>query len=142
MGVQERERKIYRPLRQAGLEVIPGAVPDGTIPVVRGYGREDVVGGFSHAYETPQLVKRLNEDWYELAVSAGLLDHRREFLVMLPRGITTPKAWLRSMHGGPPRTDGLDPGPSPGPLGHHGSGRGVEKTVHQPLVQSLQFTRP
>ncbi|MFJ7961586.1 hypothetical protein ACIQ62_35365 [Streptomyces sp. NPDC096319] len=100
MGIQERERKMYRPLRRAGLEVIPDAVPDGTMPVVWGYGREDIVDGFSHRYETPRLVERLNEDWYDLAVSSGLLDHRREFLVMLPQGTRTHGAALQDLHWG------------------------------------------
>ncbi|MFE7412454.1 hypothetical protein [Streptomyces laurentii] len=100
MGVQERERKVYRPLRRAGLEVIPGAVPKDTIPFCGGYGREDVVGGFSHPYDTPKLVERLNADWYELALSSGLLDDRREFLVMLPQGTRTHRAALRHQHDG------------------------------------------
>ncbi|MEU8503098.1 hypothetical protein AB0C86_41320 [Streptomyces lavendulae] len=100
MGIQERERKMYRPLRRAGLEVIPDAVPDGTMPVVWGYGREDIVDGFSHRYETPRLIERLNEDWYDLAVLSGLLDHRREFLVMLPQGTRTHGAALQDMHWG------------------------------------------
>ncbi|MFF5760921.1 hypothetical protein ACWD5B_24085 [Streptomyces tanashiensis] len=102
MGLQERERKMYRPLRRAGLEVIPDAVPDGTMPFVFGSRPEDVVGRFSHPYETPRLVERLNEDWYELAVSTGLLDHRREFLVMLPHGTHTHQAVLhkRNQHYG------------------------------------------
>ncbi|MFC8422100.1 hypothetical protein ACFUN7_14660 [Streptomyces sp. NPDC057236] len=100
MGVQERERKMYRPLRRAGLEVIPDAVPDGTMPVVMGYSREDIVDGFSHRYETPRLVERLNEDWYDLAVSAGLFDRRREFLVMLPQGTRTHGMALRETHWG------------------------------------------
>lgn len=99
MGAQERERKVYRPLRRAGLEVIPDAVPDGTMPFVFGYRAEDVTGGFSHRYDTPRLVDRLNEDWYDLAVSSGLLDHRREFLVQLPRGTrgrrSAPEVWTR-----------------------------------------------
>lgn len=90
---------MYRPLRRAGLEVIPDAVPDGTMPFVLGYEVEDVAGGFSHAYGTPRLVERLNEDWYELAVSSGLLDHRREFLVQLPQGTRTHRAALRNLHG-------------------------------------------
>ncbi|MEU6104554.1 hypothetical protein [Streptomyces flaveolus] len=98
MGVQERERKVYRPLRRAGLEVIPDAVPDGTMPFVSGYRREDIVGGFSRRYETPRLVERLNEDWYDLAVSSGLLDHRREFLVLLPHGTHTHQAVLRQQN--------------------------------------------
>ncbi|MFB7176928.1 hypothetical protein ACFCYI_04390 [Streptomyces sp. NPDC056257] len=73
MGVQEREREMHRPLRRAGLEVIPNAVPDGTMPFVFGFGSEDIGGGFSHRYETPRLVECLNEDWYDLAVSSGLL---------------------------------------------------------------------
>ncbi|MET9437580.1 hypothetical protein [Streptomyces sp. NPDC006551] len=100
MGIQERKRKMYRPLRRAGLEVIPDAVPDGTMPFVWGYGREDIVDGFSHRYESPRLVERLNEDWYDLAVSSGLFDHRREFLVMLPQGTRTHGAALQDMHWG------------------------------------------
>ncbi|GAA3482370.1 hypothetical protein [Streptomyces yanii] len=100
MGTQERDRKVYRPLRRAGLVVIPNAVPDGTMPFVHGYGAEDVVGGFSHRYDTPRLVERLNADWYDLAVSSGLLDHRREFLVQLPQGTRTHQAALRNLHSG------------------------------------------
>ncbi|WP_235033026.1 hypothetical protein [Streptomyces sp. WAC05374] len=100
MGVQERERKMYRPLRRAGLEVIPDAVPDGTVPCVWGYRREDIVGGFSHPYKTPRLVERLNRDWYDLAVSSGLLDHRREFFVQLPQVTRTHGTALRDMHWG------------------------------------------
>ncbi|MFJ2240964.1 hypothetical protein [Streptomyces sp. NPDC087859] len=98
MGIQERERKVYRPLRRAGLEVIPNAVPDGTMPFVFGYGPEDITGGFSHRYESPRLVERLNEDWYDLAVSSGLFDHRREFLVLLPHGTHTHQAVLRKQN--------------------------------------------
>ncbi|MFF7776206.1 hypothetical protein ACFZCG_17470 [Streptomyces tanashiensis] len=98
MGIQERERKMYRPLRRAGLEVIPNAVPNDTVPFVSGYRPEDIVGGFSHRYETPRLVERLNEDWYDLAVSSGLFDHRREFLVLLPRGTHTHQALLPKEH--------------------------------------------
>ncbi|MEV7733120.1 hypothetical protein AB0O75_13650 [Streptomyces sp. NPDC088921] len=100
MGAQERERKVYRPLRRAGLEVIPNGVPDGTMPFVFGYRAEDIVGGFSHPYDTPRLVERLNEEWYDLAVSSGLLDHRREFLVQLPQGTRTHRASLQNMHSG------------------------------------------
>jgi hypothetical protein len=98
MGAQERDRKVYRPLRRAGLEVIPNAVPDGTMPFVVGYRAEDVDGGFSHRYDTPRLVDRLNEDWYALAVSSGLLDDRREFLAQLPQGTRTHRAALRHLH--------------------------------------------
>ncbi|WP_181794246.1 hypothetical protein [Streptomyces sp. WELS2] len=100
MGIQERDRKVCRPLRRAGLEVIPNAVPPGTMPFVRGYGAEDVAGGFSHRYETSRLVERLNADWYDLAVSSGLFDHRREFLVQLPQGTRSHRAALRHMHSG------------------------------------------
>ncbi|MFJ4358931.1 hypothetical protein ACIP25_21905 [Streptomyces massasporeus] len=101
MGIQERERKMYRPLRRAGLEVIPNTVPPGTMPFVSGYRPEDIVGGFSHRYETPRLVERLNEDWYDLAVSAGLFDHRCEFLVLLPHGTYTHQAVLpKNLHYG------------------------------------------
>lgn len=91
---------MYRPLRRAGLEVIPNDVPDSTMPFVFGYRPEDIVGGFSHRYETPRLVERLNEDWYDLAVSSGLLDQRREFLVQLPQGTRTHGAALQDMHWG------------------------------------------
>jgi hypothetical protein len=100
MGIQERDRKVYRPLRRAGLEVVPNAVPDGTMPVVRGYGSEDVTGNFSHRYDTPRLVERLNADWYDLAVASGLFDERREFLVQLPQGTRSHRAALHSMHSG------------------------------------------
>ncbi|MGZ9930383.1 hypothetical protein ACXNSR_10870 [Streptomyces sp. NC-S4] len=100
VGIQERERKMYRPLRRAGLEVIPDAVPDGTMPFVLGSRPEDVVGGFSHRYETPRLVERLNEDWYDLAVSSGLFDERREFLVLLPGVTRTHGASLQGLHRG------------------------------------------
>lgn len=100
MGVRERERKVYRPLWRAGLQVIPNAVPDGVMPFVLGYGAEDVVGGFSRRYDTPRLVERLNADWYDLAVTSGLLDHRREFLVQLPQGTRSHRAALRHQHSG------------------------------------------
>ncbi|MEE1752787.1 hypothetical protein [Streptomyces sp. SP18CS02] len=100
MGIQERDRKVLRPLRRAGLEVIPDAVPDGTMPFVAGYRAEDMAGGFSHRYDTPRLVERLNEDWYDLAVSSGLLDDRREFLVQLPQGTRTHQAALRDPYSG------------------------------------------
>ncbi|MFJ4846287.1 hypothetical protein [Streptomyces sp. NPDC088733] len=99
MGIRERERKVHRSLRRAGLEVIPDAVPEGTMPFVVGYEAEDVDGAFSHRYDTPRLVERLNQDWYDLAVSSGLLDRRREFLVQLPQGARTHQAVLRDMHG-------------------------------------------
>ncbi|MFD0380404.1 hypothetical protein [Streptomyces sp. NPDC127112] len=100
MGARERERKVYRSLRRAGLEVIPDAVPDGTMPFVTGYRTEDVSGSFSHRYGTPRLVERLNEDWYALAVASGLFDERREFLVQLPQGTRTHHAAVRQLHGG------------------------------------------
>ncbi|MGX8904632.1 hypothetical protein ACR820_05040 [Streptomyces netropsis] len=100
MGTQERERKVYRPLWRAGLEVIPNAVPDGTMPFVAGYRAEDMAGGFSHRYGTARLVERLNEDWYDLAVSSGLLDDRREFLLQLPQGTRTHRAALQHLHSG------------------------------------------
>lgn len=70
------------------------------MPFVFGHGPEDIVGGFSHRYETPRLVERLNEDWYDLAVSSELLDQRREFLVRLPQGTRTHGAFLQDMHRG------------------------------------------
>ncbi|MFG2480511.1 hypothetical protein [Streptomyces fagopyri] len=69
------------------------------MPFVRGYRAEDVTGGFSHRYDTPRLVERLNADWYDLAVSSGLFDDRCEFLVQLPQGTRSHRAALQSMHG-------------------------------------------
>lgn len=100
MGIQERDRKVYRPLRGAGLQVIPNAVPAGTMPYVVGYGEEDVSGGFFHRYDTPRLVGRLNADWYDLAASSGLFDERREFLLQLPQGTRSHRAALDHMHSG------------------------------------------
>ncbi|WP_176710031.1 hypothetical protein [Streptomyces sp. Wb2n-11] len=70
------------------------------MPFVAGYRAEDVAGGFSHRYYTPRLAERLNEDWYDhdLAVSSGLLDDRREFLVQLPQGTRTHRAALQNPH--------------------------------------------
>ncbi|WP_330462092.1 hypothetical protein OIB37_01425 [Streptomyces sp. NBC_00820] len=99
MGIKERERKVYRPLRRAGLEVIPNAVPVGTMPFVRGWGGEDVTDGFSHRYDTPHLVERLNADWYDLAVSSGLFGDRREFLVQLPQGTRSHRAAMQRLNG-------------------------------------------
>ncbi|WP_432068440.1 hypothetical protein [Streptomyces sp. C10-9-1] len=100
MGAPERERTLYRPLQRAGLQVVPHAVPDGTVPFVLGWRPEDVGGGFSHPHGTPRLVERLNEDRYELAASSGLLDRRREFLVLLPQGAHAHRVFLREMHQG------------------------------------------
>ncbi|MFE3761029.1 hypothetical protein ACFXPI_04585 [Streptomyces sp. NPDC059104] len=87
------------PLLRAGLEVIPDAVPASAIPHVLGYERERHVGGFFVEYEDPRLVQRLNDGWYDLAVSVGLLDENREFLVMLPRGTRTAAEDRRLRHG-------------------------------------------
>ncbi|MFH8387900.1 hypothetical protein ACH4E7_44700 [Kitasatospora sp. NPDC018058] len=100
MGIQERDRKVYRPLGRAGLRVIPNAIPDGTMPCVCGYRAEDVADSFFHRYDTPRLVERLNADWYDLAVSSGLFDHQREFLVQLPQGTRSHQASLEHMHSG------------------------------------------
>ncbi|MFF3212456.1 hypothetical protein ACFYYB_17530 [Streptomyces sp. NPDC002886] len=100
MGIQERDRKVYRPLRRAGLQVIPDAVPAGAMPYVVGYREEDVTGSFSHRYDTPRLVERLNADWYDLAESSGLFDDRREFLLQLPQGTRSHRAALHHMHFG------------------------------------------
>ncbi|MET8170506.1 hypothetical protein ABZT34_40850 [Streptomyces sp. NPDC005329] len=102
MGIQERHRKVHRPLRRAGLEVLPNAVPAGTMPYVGGYRIQDVSTGFSHRYNTPRLVERLNADWYSLAVSSALLDHRREFLLQLPQGARSHRAALHHTHHGNP----------------------------------------
>lgn len=98
MGRQERYRKVLRPLLRAGLEVIPEAVPSSAVPHVLGYERERNFGGFFVEYKDPRLVERLNEGWYDLAMSAGLLDENREFLLMLPRGTWTAAEDRRLRH--------------------------------------------
>ncbi|MGW3985839.1 hypothetical protein [Streptomyces sp. NPDC004830] len=77
------------PLLRAGLEVLPDGVPRSAIPHVLGYERERVFGFRLIAYDDPRLVERLNEAWYDLATSSGLIDGNREFLLMLPRGTRT-----------------------------------------------------
>ncbi|MFC8453863.1 hypothetical protein [Kitasatospora sp. NPDC057223] len=99
MGIKERERKVHQPLRRAGLEVVPNAVPEGTMPFVLGWGAEDAIDGFSHRYDTPHLVERLNADWYGLAVSSGLFDDQREFLVQLPLGTRSHRAAVQRLNG-------------------------------------------
>ncbi|MFD7703674.1 hypothetical protein [Streptomyces caelestis] len=89
MGRQERYRKVIGPLLRAGLEVMPDAVPGSAIPHVRGYERERVFGFRLVDYKDPRFVERLNEAWYDLATSSGLIDGNREFLLMLPRGTWT-----------------------------------------------------
>ncbi|MFJ5833645.1 hypothetical protein [Streptomyces sp. NPDC093089] len=69
--------------------MIPDAVPSSAIPHVLGYERERVFGGRMVRYKTPRFVQRLNEAWYDLATSSGLIDENREFLLMLPRGTWT-----------------------------------------------------
>ncbi|MFG3529927.1 hypothetical protein ACGF8B_24700 [Streptomyces sp. NPDC047917] len=80
---------MFGPLLRAGLEVIPDAVPGSAIPHVLGYERERVFGFCLVEYEDPAFVRRLNRAWYELAMSSGLIDENREFLLMLPRGTRT-----------------------------------------------------
>jgi hypothetical protein len=89
LGQQERYRKVFRPLVRAGLEVIPDAVPASAVPHVLGYEPERNFSGFLVDYKDPQLVERLNKGWYDLAMSTGLLDENREFLLMLPRATWT-----------------------------------------------------
>ncbi|MEU3403325.1 hypothetical protein ABZ766_05115 [Streptomyces sp. NPDC006670] len=80
---------MFAPLLRAGLEVIPDAVPDTAIPHVLGYERDRILPSRLVEYEDPRFVERLNEAWYELATSCGLIDRNREFLLMLPRGVHT-----------------------------------------------------
>ncbi len=69
------------------------------MPFVHGYRAGDVTNGFSHPYDTPRLVERLNADWYDLARSSGLLDDQREFLLQLPQGTRSHRAARQHMHG-------------------------------------------
>ncbi|MFD8024055.1 hypothetical protein ACFV6G_27005 [Streptomyces lavendulae] len=86
------------PLLRAGIEVIPDAVPASAVPHVLGYERDRIFGGFFVEYEDPRLVERLNEGWYDLALSCGLLDGNREFLLMLPSGTRTAARARRLRH--------------------------------------------
>ncbi|MEV7182513.1 hypothetical protein [Kitasatospora sp. NPDC093679] len=89
---------MYKPLLRAGLEVIPDAVPASAPPHVLGYEPERIFGGFRVDYRDRRLVERLNEGWYDLAVSAGLFDENREFLLNLPRGTWTAAVDRRLLH--------------------------------------------
>ncbi|MFF9489068.1 hypothetical protein [Streptomyces sp. NPDC014676] len=80
---------MIRPLLRAGIEVMPDAVPGSAVPHVVGYERERVFGFRLVDYKDPRFVERLNEAWYDLATSSGLIDENREFLLMLPRGTRT-----------------------------------------------------
>ncbi|WP_051767122.1 hypothetical protein [Streptomyces sp. NRRL S-37] len=80
---------MIRPLLRAGIEVVPDAVPGSAIPHVVGYERERVFGFHLVDYKDPRFVERLNEAWYDLATSSGLIDGNREFLLRLPRGTRT-----------------------------------------------------
>ncbi|MFJ7067820.1 hypothetical protein [Streptomyces sp. NPDC101115] len=108
MGRQETCRKVYAPLRRAGLEVLEGGVPEVVLPVSvvsatvsctqEETGRRDAFTDFRE----PHLIERANRGWYELATSFGLLDANREFLLALPahrynpRGdVDQPRRWCR-----------------------------------------------
>lgn len=106
MGRQERARKLGGPLLRAGLEVLAGGVPESVLPV-------RAVGMSSHdspepgvrvaflEYGAPRLVERANQQWYELAVSFGLLDEDREFLLALPGAALSVQQLERRMVNGP-----------------------------------------
>ncbi|MCX5175543.1 hypothetical protein [Streptomyces virginiae] len=89
MGRQKMRRKVYAPLRRAGLEVIEGGVPEHALPAFvigavvscgPGTGRRDAYLD----YDAPRLVERANQGWYELASDFGLFGADREFLLALP----------------------------------------------------------
>ncbi len=69
------------------------------MPFVLGWGAEDVTDCFSHRYDTPHLVEQLNADWYDLAVSSGLFDDRREFLLQIPQGTRSHRAAVLCTNG-------------------------------------------
>jgi hypothetical protein len=89
MGRQETRRKVFEPLRRAGLEVVEGGVPQGALPMaavgaIVSCGKEAGRRDFYLDFVEPDLVERANRGWYELATSAGLFDADREFLLALP----------------------------------------------------------
>lgn len=114
MGRQERLRKIDKPLRKAGLEILSGEVAGAALPLiaarVAAAGMGEFGGrGFGVPYGDPDLVERANQGWWDLAVSFRLLDGQREFLLALPAvtlssrelkrrmrvGVSVPFAWYR-----------------------------------------------
>ncbi|WP_405980348.1 hypothetical protein [Streptomyces sp. NBC_00158] len=69
-------------LGRAGVEVVPGGVPESVVARVEGYGSAEVFGGVYVRYADPRLVEALNACWYRLAVAEGLFGEGREFLLM------------------------------------------------------------
>ena len=107
VGWQERVRKVDRSLLSAGLEVLPDGVPGAVLPVravgaASSYSPEPGVRGFCLAYDAPRLVEQANQQWHELAISIGLFDENREFLLALPSAPLSPQQLRRRMIAGPP----------------------------------------
>ncbi|WP_162889978.1 hypothetical protein [Streptomyces olivoreticuli] len=93
-------RKVYAPLRRAGLEVLEGGAPETPLPAFAvgaaiscspETGRRDAY----FDYDSPNLVERANHAWYELATSSGLFGTDREFLLALPANRYSAKAASR-----------------------------------------------
>ncbi|MFF2045876.1 hypothetical protein ACFVVX_36190 [Kitasatospora sp. NPDC058170] len=100
MGRQEMRRKVYAPLRSAGLKVLEGGVPETQLPAFvvgaaiscgPATGRRDAY----FDYDTPNLIEHANQAWYELAMSSGLFGTDREFLLALPANLYSAKAASR-----------------------------------------------
>lgn len=99
MGRQETRRKVFEPLRRAGLEVLDGGVPEAVLPAfavgaTAGCGKETGRRDSYVDFDEPHLVERANRGWYELATSSGLLDATREFLLALPAHRYNPRVDL------------------------------------------------
>lgn len=83
------QRKVYAPLRRAGLEVVEGGVPAMPLPVfavgmAASCGPETGRRDAYFDYADPNLIEHANRGWYELAASAGLFGTDHEFLLALP----------------------------------------------------------
>lgn len=89
MGRQETRRKIFKPLRRAGLEVLDDRVSEAALPTFAvntliscgvESGRRDAYVGF----DEPDFIVRANQAWFALATSSGLFDADRELLLAMP----------------------------------------------------------
>ncbi|WP_051845040.1 hypothetical protein [Streptomyces globisporus] len=99
MGRREKRRKVFEPLRRAGLEVLEGGVPEPVLPVfavgvTAGCGKETGRRDSYVDFEEPDLIEHANRGWYELATSSGLFGATREFLLALPAHRYNPRVDL------------------------------------------------
>lgn len=80
--------KVAEPLARAGLQLIDLKAPKGTLPVHAAWqasscGKEDGRRDHTVAIDDPDLIRKSNEGWFELANQGALFDENREFLLAL-----------------------------------------------------------